>query len=198
VIEEARKRFGQFMAGDQRALHPDIRGPVFDIVIKYGDTYEFDTVFKHYRNTKTADQKIAALSAIAYTRNTKLLRSLLELSLNPEEVRPQDIIHLYRVLAENTSGRRTVLEFVMQHYNQLAKHCEANPSILSTVVKCACMRFSTFQDADRIASFFAERDHHGIERVVEQSLERVRSNAAWLMRAQDEVANWLKQHVYVN
>ncbi|RKP07532.1 peptidase family M1-domain-containing protein [Thamnocephalis sphaerospora] len=194
VIEEARARFTKFITGNQAALHPDVRSPAFRIVVKYGGAEEFDAVLKQYRETKTADQKIAALSALAQTQDAALLDRLLNLSLSEEDVRPQDTIHLYRAVADNTMACRILWRFMQEKYDQLAGRYKAMPPMLGAAVKCACVRFSTRKDADEIEAFFAARDHRLVERAVQQSVERVRSNAAWLERAKDEVSAWLREH----
>jgi hypothetical protein len=72
---------------------------------------------------------------------------------------------------------------------------KGSPSILSNIIKSACAQFASVEDAKRIEAFFAARDHRNVERAVQQSLERINSNAAWLERAKDEVSAWLKKHV---
>ncbi|RKP04556.1 peptidase family M1-domain-containing protein [Thamnocephalis sphaerospora] len=194
VIAEARARFAKFIDGDRTALHPDIRGSVFGILIKHGGSEDFDAVLKLYRESNIADQKLTALSALGCGHNAAIVESALSLSLS-EDVRAQDTIYLYRSMAGNTAARRALWGFVQTNYDQLAENYKGSPSILSNIIKSACAQFASDADAKQIESFFAAREHRNVERAVQQSLERVRANAAWLERAQDEVSAWLKKHV---
>lgn len=56
VIAEAQRRFALFVKGDEAAVHPNLRGAVFALVLRNGGATEFDHVLKLYRDTTTADQ----------------------------------------------------------------------------------------------------------------------------------------------
>jgi aminopeptidase 2 len=195
VIDEAHKRFQRFMAGDESALHPDIRGAVFGIVVKTGTDANFESVFKFYRESSVADQKLMALSALGSTTNVAAIERLLEMTVTEKDIRPQDIIYVYRALSLNTVSRRPFWQFVKTNYDKLAERHRSSPQILMAIIKSSASTFASQKDADDIKAFFDARDHRNVARSVQQSLEKVQSNAAWLERAKNEVSAWLTKHV---
>ncbi|KAJ2340717.1 hypothetical protein IWW50_006647, partial [Coemansia erecta] len=48
--------------------------------------------------------------------------------------------------------------------------------------------------ADEVEAFFAERDTKKFQRVVDQSLEKIRSNTRWLEKDRADVAAWLESN----
>jgi aminopeptidase 2 len=111
VVEESKKRFQQFLAGQEDAIHPNLRGAIFSIVLQHGGAAEFDNVLKLYRETTVADQKVVALAALGSTASDDLLKRALDVSLS-EDVRPQDIHYVLNAVASNPLGRVMAWEFV--------------------------------------------------------------------------------------
>lgn len=51
--------------------------------------------------------------------------------------------------------------------------------------------FATDEKADEIEAFFAKKNTDGLERTVQQSLEIIRNNSAWLRRDGDLIKRYL-------
>lgn len=48
VLAAAREMFTKFMAGDKTAIHPNIRGSVFSMNLKYGGEKEVSLASTHF------------------------------------------------------------------------------------------------------------------------------------------------------
>ena len=46
TVEEAKKRFAKFIAGDEQALVPDLRDAVYKIALAHGDAATFDSLLQ--------------------------------------------------------------------------------------------------------------------------------------------------------
>lgn len=64
--------------------------------------------------------------------------------------------------------------------------------LLSRIVKYTAESFASEEKAEEMESFFAGRKIDGIERTVQQSLETIRNNAAWLERDRESIYEFLK------
>jgi hypothetical protein len=85
TVTEAKKRFQAYVANPQgNAIHPNLRGAVFSIILKNGDEKDYEQVLDMYRQTSIADQKIIALGSLGAPSNPKLLERSLQFCLTPE------------------------------------------------------------------------------------------------------------------
>lgn len=158
VIAEAKSRFQKFVAGDDSAIHPNVRGTVFAIVLQNGGKEEFDAVIKIYKEATVIDQKLAALGSLGSIANAELLSSLLKMSLNEDFVRPQDIIYVFGPVAANPIGRKLAWAFVKENWQTFYdRYYSAGMSLLSRVVTSTTDSFSSESWANDVSSFFGKR-----------------------------------------
>lgn len=97
VIDEAKKRYSQFIGGDHDALSPDLRSIVYRIVLKNAaDEQEEDRIwqeiFSIYKNEAfPVDQQVTALTSLGYNiKSDRVIRKTLDLILDDQQVRTQD------------------------------------------------------------------------------------------------------------
>lgn len=196
VLKEARSRFDRFIGGDVDAIHPNLRGVIYSLVIREGGQREFDQVLDLYQKFTVPDQKLAALGALGSSRDASVIKAALELSKRDDIVRPQDVMYLFRTVGVNPSGRRMCWEFTQENWKFFYdRYYRGSISLLSRVVSFSTQEFSQDADADAVEKFFADKDLSSIDRTVQQSLEKIRSNAVWLNNNKDNVAQWLASYV---
>lgn len=102
IIAEAKKRFWAFVEGNKEALHPNLRGPVYNILLlTANDSSEEEKVWlkilEIYRNEALpSDQRLIALNELGSVKNPDLIRRYLNMSLDDNEIRSQDSIYVFR------------------------------------------------------------------------------------------------------
>lgn len=103
TIREAQDRFWRFVRdGDHAAVHPNLRGAVYETVLHQAkdeaeETAVWDAIFGVYKNTNLpTDQNLIALNGLGEVRSPTLARRLLELSLDTDQIRGQDVIFVWR------------------------------------------------------------------------------------------------------
>lgn len=195
VLMEARQRFDRFIAGDSEAIHPNLRGVIYSLIIRNGGQAEFDHVLGLYQKFTVPDQKLSALGALGASRDICVIRAALELSKREDIVRPQDCMYLFRTVGVNTAGRRICWEFVQENWKFFYdRYYRGSISLLSRVVSFSTQEFSQDNDAKAVELFFSTKEVTSIDRTVQQSLEKIRSNSAWLTSNKDNVAQWLAKY----
>ena len=201
VLAEARRRFELFTAeqqqgGDVSALHPNIRGPVFSMLVKHGDVAEYEKTYQIYvKSINVADAKVIALSALSSTRQPELIERTLEMALDRTRVKSQDVIYIFRNMAANEAARRATWSFVKEHWGQLyGEFYRGSLSLLSSVVGASTGMLTTIEDAIEVKKFFdhQKEDISAIARVVEQSIEKIKNTAQWIEKESASVEKWLQ------
>ncbi|KAI9290700.1 hypothetical protein K502DRAFT_326607 [Neoconidiobolus thromboides FSU 785] len=193
VVSEAKRRFDLFIKGDQSAIQPDLRGPVFNIVVSEGGQEEFQAIKKLYIETDAPDQKLSALRALGYTRNPELISEALNYGIS-DQVRNQDIIYIFSSLGANTASRRASWSFIKSHWGVLEERYSTNFAILGNLLKYTAGKLSSEKDAEEVESFFNGKDTKKVQRPLQQTLESIRSSAQWLSRDNAKVSEWLSKH----
>jgi aminopeptidase 2 len=197
IVLEAQQRFWKFVQeNDEKALHPNIRGAVYAIVLKFGGEKEYNAVERIYRETPIIDQKLAALGALGATENKMLIERALDYALS-SEVRLQDVTYIFSAVAANHKGRRLLWQFVQDHWRELHRRYSDSNFLLSRIVGISCDSFSSNEMARHIEQFFKDKITDQIRRSVAQSLEKVYNSARWFQRDRAMVSEWLAQHVEV-
>lgn len=102
TVAEAKKRFWAFVDGDSEALHPNLRGPIYGIVLLTAEDEEeekklWERVLAIYRDEKLPyDQRLIALNALGTAKSPALVQRYLEMSVDEQEIRGQDSIYVFR------------------------------------------------------------------------------------------------------
>ncbi|RHZ45063.1 hypothetical protein Glove_692g11 [Diversispora epigaea] len=194
VVNEARRRFKLFISdNDENALHPNIRGVVYEIVLIHGGgEEEFEAILNIYKTAKIADQKVVALTALGHAQQEKLIQRALELSIS-DNVKSQDIIYPFTGLKENCKSRRALWSFIKQNWELIQNRYQHSLSLFGHIIK-SLDSFSSFDDIRDIEDFFKDKNTKEIERPLQQSLENIRVRAAWLSRDKKDVEDWLRNN----
>lgn len=193
IVAEAQKRFKLFTTAEQQqeAIHPNLRGAVFQIVLRNGGTEEYEQVLRLYRETSVADQKLIALGSLGATLDRGLLERTLQLAMNQDTVRPQDIIYVFGPVASNPIGRSMAWPFVKENWQQLYdRYYTGSMSLLGRIVSSTTEDFASTGHYKDVQAFFAGKELPAISRSIQQSLEKINANSQWLERDRSAVSQW--------
>ena len=125
-MEEAERRFKKWLAGDQAALPPYLRGVAFGIVLNKKDATaeEYDAVINLYKTSQSADGKEIALSVLGDVTNPDLIKKTIDFILS-DEIPAQDIHGPCHSLARNNKTRNLWWATMKEHWRSLSpsSHC---------------------------------------------------------------------------
>ncbi|EEH18147.2 hypothetical protein PABG_00710 [Paracoccidioides brasiliensis Pb03] len=196
VLSAARDMFNRFANGDCTAIHPNIQGSVFDIVLRDGGEKEYNVVLQWYLNAPTAAEKTTALRCLGSAGKPELIQKTLALALS-EEVRAQDVYMPISGLQVHASGITARWEWLKQNWEAINKRLPAAFGMLRSVIQICTGSFSTEAQLHDVEAFFKDKDQKGYDRSLEQSLEGVRAKITWLQRDRADVEKWLKDNGYI-
>ncbi|PVU99211.1 hypothetical protein BB559_000882 [Furculomyces boomerangus] len=192
VISEAKKRFNRYLKEkDASALHTDIRASVFAICVMNGGKDEYETVKAHYLDESLPmDQRLIALNALGATRVPELINSTLEFVMS-DSVRNQDLYNGLIYLSLHPESRKMLWDWYVKSYDQLVERYRASMASLGIMVKICAGEFVTYEKANEVEQFLLTKDTSKFARALEQTLEKIRSRAAWVQRDRKDVNDYL-------
>ncbi len=213
MIDAAHDMFKKLAAGDKAAIHPNIRGSVYSIVLRDGGQKEvsqesrlssksansygqYDVILNEYRTSKTADERNTALRSLGRAKDPELIKRTLTLPLGGE-VKEQDIYLPLGGLRTHTDGINALWHWMVDNWETLVERLPPGLSMLGSVVQICTSSFTKQEQKDEVAKFFRERSTKGFDQGLAQSMDSVSAKISWLQRDKSDVEGWLQENGYL-
>ncbi|ODQ51782.1 hypothetical protein SAICODRAFT_59464 [Saitoella complicata NRRL Y-17804] len=192
VVEAAKEMFKKYAEGDKKAIHPNLRGGVFAIVLEEGGEKEWEHIRSVYLDQSNAvDERNTALRALGRTKVPELIQKTVHMSLSPE-VKEQDIYLPLTGVRNSAEGVRALWAFAKENWEAITARIPAGLSLLSGVVQIVTSSFTRQEDIDDINRFFKEKSTKGFEMALAQSLDTIKAKDSWLSRDTKDIEDFLK------
>ncbi|MFA5990829.1 MAG: M1 family metallopeptidase [Candidatus Doudnabacteria bacterium] len=186
TILKAKKLF----AGKSKPI-VNIRSAVYFAVATTGGQTEHAKFIKLYKEEKLQEEKDRLARALTQFTEPKLLKQTLEFALS-SSVRDQDAPFIIAGVFRNSVGAEIALGFVKKHWSELLKRYASGLSMISRIIS-TMDNFYTEEKAQEIEKFFKTHKAPGATRAIKQTLEKIRSQTAWLKRDGEHLSNWLEK-----
>lgn len=171
-------------------IHPDTRGAIYTTIATVGGLKEYKTFIKKYKKETLHEEKNRIGNALGDFREKKLLRLTCAFALS-SDVRIQDSIGILSSVGANPLGRDIWLSFVKKNWKTLVSRYGDGGHTLSRLVK-AIGGSAEMKHFKSFKNFFSSNDAPGARRSIEQVLERLEGNIAWLKRDEKKIKEFLK------
>lgn len=156
IIKAAQKMFKDWAAGNRKAIHPNIRGSVYAIVLRNGGDAEYDALLNEYKTANDADERNTALRSLGRARDPKLIQRSLELPLS-DDVKGQDVYMPIAGLRSEKQGIEGLWGWMTSNWEGLNKKCPASLGILSSIVQICTSGFTSEEQLEEVRKWFGER-----------------------------------------
>ncbi|KAI1828006.1 peptidase family M1-domain-containing protein [Xylaria intraflava] len=193
IIAAAKDMFIKFKAGDKSAIHPNIRGSVFSMALKYGGKEEYDTIMDVFHASTTSDERNTVLRCIGRAKDPELIQRTLDFALS-DEVKSQDIYLPTSGLRGHAEGLEALFNWMTEKWSEINKRLSGNPSILSSMVTICTSSLTKPEQLARVEDFFKDINTKAFDQPLAQSKDAIRSKILWLQRDGDDVATWVKEN----
>ena len=187
TLGEAAARFQLFL-GDQARVPADIRRVVFNLTAKRGDRAVYDAMWELERQATLEEEKVRLLVALSHFERPDLLGETLERSLS-SEVRVHNTVNMLVTASEGRHGRDLAWEFLKENWTEFDRRYGEGGFALMRLVSIVS-GFTTPGMREDVERFFRDHPAPAAERAVQQSLEHIGVNIAWLDRNRDDLASW--------
>ncbi|KAI4206462.1 MAG: hypothetical protein LQ346_001088 [Caloplaca aetnensis] len=196
VIKAAQDMFAKFKGGDRSAIHPNIRGSVYAIVLRNGGEEEYDAILHEYQTASDADERNTALRSLGRVDSPELIQRTLSLPLS-DQVKGQDVYLPIGGLRNEARGIEALWKWMTSNWEAIEKKCPPGLTMLSNVVQICTSGFTTDEQLKEVQAWFEGRSTKGFDRALEQSFDAVRAKSKWLARDVGDVEGWLKKEGFL-
>ncbi|XP_018320972.2 puromycin-sensitive aminopeptidase [Agrilus planipennis] len=188
TIKEAKSRFAKHIANDS-CIPADLRSACYKTVLRNGNEETYEQMLKLFRSSDLHEEKDRISRALGATKDEKLLAKVLEFAMS-EEVRSQDTVFVIMSVSMTVKGRDLAWQFFKDNWKVLVDRYQGG-FLLARLVKFTTENFVTEEKAQEVDNFFKEHKCPGTERSVQQAVETIRLNSAWLARDTDAIRQYL-------
>jgi puromycin-sensitive aminopeptidase len=190
IISEAKERFALIQKGEN--ISPDIRSSIYSIISTWGGKKEFLALIKKYKEETLHEEKNRIGNVLGNFSDPAILEKVCEFSMS-KDVREQDTIFILSGVGSNPLGRDIWWNFVQKNWKTLvSRYGEGGLSLSRAIV---ALRGSAEERHLRsFKKFFATHEAPGAKRAIEQVMERMEGNIAWLKRDGKSIQKFLRNN----
>jgi hypothetical protein len=157
-VQRARLLFNEwFNQPLNNSIEANYRSLVYCTVVRLGNRVEFQFLLNQYQESSDPQEKARIQSALACTRDTELIRYLLEIHINSQLniIRRQDALSGIRAVCRNFIAETECWAFVRSRWRQLFNDFGGSLSFVD-LIKDVTARFNTEQQLDEFERFFEQ------------------------------------------
>lgn len=104
-------------------------------------------------------------------------------------MRSQDTVFVIISVALSKVGRELAWKYCKENWTKIQERFSGY--LLTRLVKYLTENFASEKMADEVTQFFKENKSPGTERTVQQAVETIQLNAAWLKRDSEAISKYL-------
>ncbi|KAJ4502159.1 hypothetical protein HRR81_004501 [Exophiala dermatitidis] len=195
IIAEGKKKFAAWKAGDEKAIHQNLRGVIFNLTVANGGQEEYDAIKAEFRKTSSVDGREICIQALGCSKNPEHAWDLLQF-VTSEEVPVQDAHGGVAAVSNNNETRRVAWEFTKKEWKRIEERLKGTNIVLDRWIKMALPKFSDIAIRDDIAEFFKDKNTAAFSRSLVITHDSITSNANYKQRDEAQLLEWLKTHGY--
>ncbi|EXJ91650.1 glutamyl aminopeptidase [Capronia epimyces CBS 606.96] len=195
IIAEGKKKFAAWKGGDEKAIHQNLRGVIFNLAVANGGQEEYDTIKAEFKKTTSVDGREISIQALGRSKNPDHAWDLLEF-VTSEEVPPQDAHGGILAVAANNGTRRVAWEFTKKNWERVEKRLGVTNVVIDRWIKTGLPKYSDTAIRDDIAEFFKDKNTAAFNRSLVIVSDTITGNASYKQRDEARLLEWLKSHGY--
>ncbi|XP_061624083.1 endoplasmic reticulum aminopeptidase 2 [Phyllopteryx taeniolatus] len=192
-VDEARWRFEDWLRSNGALKLPtDVAETVYAVGAR--DDRGWASLLQLYKNSSSAAQKDKILVALTNSRDTNKLYRLLDLGLEGQVIRPQDLSSLIFGVANNPRGHRIAWNFVKENWGTLVQKFQLGSSTIRNILIGTTSQFSYPEEYSEVKLFFESiKEHASQVKGPQLALDNLQKNVRWMQRNLETLKNCLNE-----
>jgi len=181
TVEEAKRRFEAHLTG--KPIPADLRSAVYASVLSDADEATLQKFIDMHNSSDLQEEKMRIATSLGSVRREELIRKVLAFAISPS-VRSQDSVSVICAVSGNTSTKLSselAWQFVKENWSTIYSRYSSG-FLITRLVKSVTENFATKEDFEEVENFFKQNPVPAAQRSLQQALESIQVNTAWLGR----------------
>ncbi|KAI0781326.1 leucyl aminopeptidase [Trametes elegans] len=188
---DLKDRFDHFLkTGDDSKIPADLTSVTFRVAVQEGGRPEWEAVKRIAAKAKNPSQGLSAMRAMGASRDPALAEATFAFIM--DGARDQDTFYYAGGLARNFATRRFLADKFREHFAAFEKRYAGNFGLIRWT-EISFGGFSSEKDYEETVAFFKDKDTSKFDMALNQTLDTIKSRAAWVERSTDELTQWLEK-----
>ncbi|XP_007559396.1 endoplasmic reticulum aminopeptidase 2-like, partial [Poecilia formosa] len=194
-LERANQHFKDWLHSNGTLNLPtDVAETVFSVGAQ--NDHGWTLLLNTYRNSLSEAQKNKILSALTSSRDKDKLQRLLEMGLEGNVIRSQDLSYLILMIARNPKGHHLAWNFVKKNWDALVEKFPLGSFGIRNIIIGTTQQFSFPEELTEVQQFFESiKEQTSQLRATQLALENVQKNIRWVQRNLGVLSNWLNEQM---
>uniref|UniRef100_A0A4W5M3J7 Aminopeptidase n=1 Tax=Hucho hucho TaxID=62062 RepID=A0A4W5M3J7_9TELE len=192
-LKQAQRSFTHWLDSNS-TLPADVAETVYSVGAQEDTGWE--SLLQTYTHSLSETHKRKILSALASSRDTNKLTRLLELGLEGEVIRTQDLDSLIAMVARNPRGHHLAWSYLQKYWSTLVDKFQLGSFSIRNIIIGTTAQFSSTEELTEVRVFFESIHEQASQlRVTEVAMDNIQKNILWLQRNLGTLRSWLKQQI---
>ncbi|XP_008335053.1 endoplasmic reticulum aminopeptidase 2 [Cynoglossus semilaevis] len=194
-IQQAKSIFKDWLHSNGTLNLPtDVAQTVYSVGAQ--DDHGWKTLLHTYNFSLSEVLKDKILHALSRSTDISKLERLLQLGLEGNVIRMQDLSHVVLMVARNPQGHHLSWNFVKKNWDMLVKKFHLGSFSIRNILIGTTSQFSTQEELNDVQRFFESIKEQASElRATQVALDNVQKNVRWIQRNLETLRKWLSDRV---
>ncbi|KAL4641907.1 aminopeptidase N-like isoform X1 [Arapaima gigas] len=195
-----------------KQIHPNLKSNIFCTAIAAGGEEEWDFAWEMFQNATNMIDKKKLRLALTCTKEPKLLRRYLELTLDPDKIRKDDCITTINNIARKAERMTLAWDFIKSNWEKITQIFGKDEDSIRDLIVGVSQRFCSEaelkeEDIQRpsvpipvlvqLQQFLKDQGEDANPSVVltlEYAIERTQTNIQWMEENKQIILDWFRIH----
>ncbi|XP_031685803.1 endoplasmic reticulum aminopeptidase 2 isoform X2 [Oncorhynchus kisutch] len=194
-LEQAQRSFTHWLDSNSTlSLPADVTETVYSVGAQEDSGWA--SLLHIYTLSLSETHKHKILSALASSRDTNKLHRLLELGLEGEVIRTQDLDSLIVMVARNPRGHHLAWSYVQKYWSTLVDKFQLGSFSIRNIIIGTTGQFFSTEELTEVRVFFESIHEQASQlRVTQVAMDNIQKNILWLQRNLGTLRSWLDQQI---
>ncbi|XP_062924659.1 endoplasmic reticulum aminopeptidase 2-like isoform X2 [Mobula hypostoma] len=196
-VQKASDYFNQWRTSNGTMKLPtDVTDIIYSVGAQSSDGWDY--LLTKYMQSFSVAEESKIISALASSRNPDKLARLLELGLQGDNTKVQNLVLALRAVSWNPYGQLLAWNFVKENWNKLIEIFQLDSFTVQEFIIGPASQFSSKEELKEVETFFNSiKEQSSQLRSTQIALENIKNNIRWLDRNLGDLRSWL-QHAIAN
>ncbi|XP_056142069.1 endoplasmic reticulum aminopeptidase 2 [Lampris incognitus] len=194
-LEQANQSFRDWLQSNGTLNLPtDVAETVYSVGAQ--DEHGWASLFHTYTISLSEAHKYKILSALASSKDTNKLHKLLDLGLEGEVIRSQDLSSLILMVARNPQGHHLAWNYVKKNWDTLVHKFQLGSFCIRNIIIGTTGQFSCPEELSEVQLFFESIEEQASQLTATRvAIDNLQKNVLWVQRNLETLRNWLNEQM---
>ncbi|XP_064412789.1 endoplasmic reticulum aminopeptidase 2 [Latimeria chalumnae] len=189
-VWKASDLFNKMMHSNSTSIPTDVLETVYSVGAQNSLGWNF--LLEKYKQSMSGAEKYKIISALASSKDKEKLARLLELGMEGDVIKTQDLSSVIYAVSRNPNGLLLAWDFVRENWNKLLEKFPLGSFSIRTIIIGTTGQFSSKKELEEVKLFFDSiKDQVSQLRATQIAVENIEKNIKWLERNLATLKNWL-------